>query len=288
MGELEQHFVDVGEGNKIHVVAQGNPENPVILLVHGFPTYSVQWADYLKPLAEAGFRALALDLRGAGESFKPQEVADYHVDEISKDLIAVANWTGKEKINLFGHDWGGLIVWNFAEKHPERVIKFGSANGPHIMAFLKSVMEVPAQMTASWYIYFFQMKNVATWLLEKDDFALNKMTLLELKEIWSEEVWERYCEVVRNDGLRFINLYRNMPGYLEEYTRDPSLSSVKITPPALLIQGNADMYICNESVEFTKALCETPPTMKILEGEQHWYPVTKPGLVIPELINFFS
>jgi pimeloyl-ACP methyl ester carboxylesterase len=125
MVELEQHFIDVGEGNKIHVVAQGNPENPVILLVHGFPNYWTQWTDYLQPLAEAGFLALALDMRGAGESFKPDEIADYHVDEVDKDILAVANWTGKEKISLFGHDWGSIIVWNFAELHPERVAKFG-------------------------------------------------------------------------------------------------------------------------------------------------------------------
>jgi pimeloyl-ACP methyl ester carboxylesterase len=75
---------------------------------------------------------------------------------------------------------------------------------------------------------------------------------------------------------------------LEEYTRNPTLSGIKITPPALIIHGNEDLYICKEIVEFNTELCETPPTVKIIEGENHWFPITKPGIVIPEIISFFS
>ena len=94
---------------------------PLVILVHGFPESWYSWRHQLGPIAEAGFTACAIDVRGYGGSDKPPEVADYAMAHIVADLVGLADALQPgEPVILVGHDWGAPIVWNSALTNPDR------------------------------------------------------------------------------------------------------------------------------------------------------------------------
>ena len=95
---------------------------PLAVLVHGFPESWYSWRHQLTPLAEAGFTACAIDVRGYGGSDKPSEVEDYTLQKTAGDLIGLADvLSPNEPVVLIGHDWGAPIVWNTAFTNPDRI-----------------------------------------------------------------------------------------------------------------------------------------------------------------------
>jgi pimeloyl-ACP methyl ester carboxylesterase len=110
--------VDAG-GAHIRVAVEG--EGPLVLMVHGFPESWYSWRHQLPAVAQAGFTAAAIDVRGYGGSDKPREVAPYDMESLTADVAGVADalQPGKPAI-LVGHDWGAPIVWNSAFTRPER------------------------------------------------------------------------------------------------------------------------------------------------------------------------
>jgi pimeloyl-ACP methyl ester carboxylesterase len=90
---------------ELNVVVQG--EGPDVLLVHGFPDDHTVWRNQIPALVDAGYRVIALDTRGCGESeIKPRK-GDYAIDKLVADLIALLDALGIAKVRLVGHDWGG-------------------------------------------------------------------------------------------------------------------------------------------------------------------------------------
>src|SRR2546423_11832576 len=114
---------------ELNVVVQG--EGPDVLLVHGFPDDHTVGRNRIPALVDAGYRVIALDTRGCGESeIKPCE-GDYAIDELVADLVALLDTLGIAKVRLVGHDFGALQAWDFAMEHPERVDRFIAMSGGH-------------------------------------------------------------------------------------------------------------------------------------------------------------
>ena len=108
-----------GDGVKIAVHEKG--EGAPIVFVHGWPELSYSWKHQMNAVAEAGYRAIAPDLRGFGASDAPQDKSLYDIRHLTNDLVAVLDALEIEKAVFCGHDWGGLIVWPFAMLHPNRI-----------------------------------------------------------------------------------------------------------------------------------------------------------------------
>jgi pimeloyl-ACP methyl ester carboxylesterase len=112
-------LVDTGEV-RIRCAVEG--EGPLVLLVHGFPESWFSWRRQLRPIAQAGFTACAIDVRGYGGSDKPWPVAAYDLENLVQDVCAVAKALQHDApAILIGHDWGAPIVWNTALRRPDRV-----------------------------------------------------------------------------------------------------------------------------------------------------------------------
>ena len=113
----EFKYVDAG-GARLRVAVEG--EGPLVLMVHGFPESWFSWRHQLTPVAEAGFTAAAIDVRGYGGSDKPEPIAAYDMESLTADVAGVAGalQPGAPAI-LVGHDWGAPIVWNSALSRPE-------------------------------------------------------------------------------------------------------------------------------------------------------------------------
>lgn len=116
MSELRFHSVDAG-GVRIHLAEQG--EGPVVLMVHGFPESWYSWRYQLPALAAAGYRAVAMDVRGYGRSSKPTRVEDYRMVLKVADVVGVVAALGGGPVTLVGHDWGAPIVWTSALLRPD-------------------------------------------------------------------------------------------------------------------------------------------------------------------------
>ena len=113
-------------GIRIFYVEEG--EGPLVLLCHGFPELSYSWRNQMAPLAEAGFRAVAIDLPGYGRSDKPD--VTYDVEWLCECLAGVIGGLGAERAVVVGHDWGGLLAWPLARLHPEKVAGVIGVNTP--------------------------------------------------------------------------------------------------------------------------------------------------------------
>jgi pimeloyl-ACP methyl ester carboxylesterase len=104
-------------GQRFHVVEQG--EGPLVLLLHGFPEFWYSWHRQLGPLADAGYRAVAPDLRGYGRSSKPPRVDDYRITELVADCVGIVEASGASTAVVVGHDWGALVAWTAAWTRPD-------------------------------------------------------------------------------------------------------------------------------------------------------------------------
>jgi len=108
-------------GVELDVVEAGDPNDPAVVLLHGFPESAYSWRHQIQPLADAGYHVLAPDQRGYGRSSAPTDVASYRVDHLAGDIVGLLDATGHDDAAVVGHDWGALVLWDFARLHPERV-----------------------------------------------------------------------------------------------------------------------------------------------------------------------
>jgi pimeloyl-ACP methyl ester carboxylesterase len=126
-------------------------DGPPILFLHGFPENGGAWSKVAEPLAPR-FRCIMPDQRGYGLSDQPDALEDYVVDQLIGDIDALADALGLKSFALAGHDWGGLVAWYYAARHPERLSHLVIANAPHPILFQKAIIADPDQRLASQYI----------------------------------------------------------------------------------------------------------------------------------------
>src|SRR3954469_23926356 len=102
------HRLVPGPAGRIHLVEQGT--GPLVLLLHGFPESWYSWRHQLPVLAAAGYRAVAIDVRGYGRSSKPEDTAAYRMPDLIEDNTAVVHALGERTAVIVGHDWGSTIA----------------------------------------------------------------------------------------------------------------------------------------------------------------------------------
>jgi pimeloyl-ACP methyl ester carboxylesterase len=117
---LDERFeskVLTANGQRVHIVCAGR--GPLVLLLHGFPESWYSWRHQLGALADAGYRAVALDMRGYGRSSKPVSVHEYRITELVADVVGVVHALGEGTAIVVGHDWGAPVAWTAAWTRPE-------------------------------------------------------------------------------------------------------------------------------------------------------------------------
>ena len=123
----EPRFVDVGD---IEMAVYEAGSGPPVILVHGFPELAFSWRRQLPALADAGYRAIAPDMRGYGRSGKPPSVGDYTVQKLIGDLTGLMRALDIESAVIAGHDWGALVAWQMALLEPGRMDGLVALNIP--------------------------------------------------------------------------------------------------------------------------------------------------------------
>ncbi|KAM5165448.1 bifunctional epoxide hydrolase 2 [Mantella aurantiaca] len=201
-------FVSIKPGVKLHYVEMGN--GPAICLCHGFPESWYSWRYQLPALAAAGYRVIAPDMKGYGDSSAPYEIEEYSQQELCKDLVVFLEKLGISQATLIGHDWGGTLVWNMALFFPERVRAVASLNTPFFGINPDvPVMELIKANPIFDYQLYFQEQGVAEAELEKN---LERTFNIFFRGTGEKEKAPRLgTKSVRERGGLFVGLPEEMP-----------------------------------------------------------------------------
>jgi epoxide hydrolase 4 len=158
------HAVVQVNGLRMHYVEKG--QGPLVVLLHGFPENWWSWRYQIEPLARAGFRVIAPDLRGYNETEKK---GPYDLDTLAQDIVELIGTTGESSARIVGHDWGGAVAWHLASMHPEVVERLVVMNCPHPALMERALRSRWSQLRRSWYMFFFQLP----WIPERQLTAEN-------------------------------------------------------------------------------------------------------------------
>ena len=267
-------------------VREAGAGEPVILL-HGFPELSHSWRHQLPALADAGFHAVAPDLRGYGGSDRPGETSAYALPKLVGDLLGLIGALGHESAHVVGHDWGGSIAWVTAARVPERVRSLAILNSPHPVASAEA-RQIPEQQQKSWYMLLFQFAGVAEEWLSANDFANLRRFVFDTAAAgtFSPEDREIFVDALREDGAltAALDYYRaNIPP--ESWLRSPpDLPPVRV--PTMIVWGEADAYMSPILLERSVSKVAGPLRVERLPGVSHWVQQEAPAEVNGLLVDF--
>jgi pimeloyl-ACP methyl ester carboxylesterase len=157
-------------GIDLHVASSGPEDGPPLVLCHGFPELWYSWRHQLPVLGEAGYRALAPDLRGYGRSSHPSgDVAAYGSDRLTEDLCGLLDHFGYDQAAFVGHDWGAMLVWEMGKLHPDRVASIYNLSVPFSQSPARPTEIFEAIFADKFfYILYFQEVGPAEAELEAD------------------------------------------------------------------------------------------------------------------------
>src|SRR4029077_2845834 len=115
-------------GAVLHVAEAGRKHSRLVILLHGFPEYWAAWESYIEAFAAAGYHVVVPDQRGYNLSDKPPQIAGYDLDALAGDILGLADHFGQRSFSVMGHDWGAIVGWWIATKHPDRLEKLAVLN----------------------------------------------------------------------------------------------------------------------------------------------------------------
>jgi pimeloyl-ACP methyl ester carboxylesterase len=318
---LQFQTVNTGPLN-IRVAVEG--AGPLVLMVHGFPESWYSWRHQLGPIAEAGFTAAAIDVRGYGGSDKPHAVEAYAMESMVSDVAGVieALSPGAPAV-IIGHDWGAPIVWNTALIRAEKVRAVAGLSVPYVGVPRRSFREIYEEVYTArgrfFYQHYFQAEGVAEAELEADvRGALRRIYYAASGDVpaggWSSgkavgdsllkgltdpdpfPAWltpadlDYFTGEFERSGFRGpLNRYRNHDRDFEYLQR---FEGRKIEQPALFIGGERDMVLSMlgrvDLVVFMKAELSDLRGADILPGCGHWTQQERPAEVNARLLTWLK
>jgi pimeloyl-ACP methyl ester carboxylesterase len=305
-------------GIKLHVVEAG--DGFPVVLAHGFPELSYSWRHQIPALAEAGYKVIAPDQRGYGQSDKPEAITDYDIHHLAGDLLGLLDEAGHERAVFVGHDWGALVVWQMALLHPERMAGVVGMSVPFIPRAPMPPVQMMRQIFGDsfFYIVYFQEPGVADDNLAQDPAETMTRMLAGLTKpkdgemvdlaglaapdgrgfvdrlppvaqlpswLTQAELDHYITEFTRTGFTGGINWYRNMDRNWETTTQ---LEGAKVTMPAAFITGADDPVGVMTPASVMDGWLDDDRGSTIVPGAGHWVQQEAPDEVNAALLTFLS
>ena len=267
-------------GIRLHTALAGPENGDPVFLLHGFPDAWFGWEAQIEPLAEAGFRVIVPDQRGYNLSDKPIGVSSYQMDTLGDDILGLADALGHDRFHLAGHDFGAMVGWNLAMRHPQRLQRLAIANVPHPVVMRNYLRTHPSQMLKSWYAFFFQLPGLPERVVK----AKNWQSLISvMPNDLTAKKRDRYREAWAQPGAMtsMINWYR---ASLWQMRKSTEISQIRV--PTLVLWGKQDPHISYEMASLSVDLCEAG-SLVTFEDATHWVMHDKPEEVNQLLIEHF-
>jgi epoxide hydrolase 4 len=281
--ELRDGYADIGDV-QLHYVEAG--EGPLVVLLHGFPEFWYGWRQQIQPLAAAGFRVVAPDLRGYNLSSRPEDVAAYATTPLVDDIRGLIAERGAESAMLAGHDWGGTVAWDTAMQYPEVVNRLAILNAAHPRK-LSEGLHHPGQLRRSWYFFFFDLPDLPETVVRANDWHFFRHFLRDANPAFTEEQTERYVQAWSQPGAAtgMINYYRSSV----RQNQKAAVAAIRpIAAPTLVIWGERDRYLNPDLAEPDHDDVPNLDRVERLPDASHWVHHDEPERVTQLLTDFFG
>ena len=259
-------------------MVDGPPGGDLFILLHGFPEGAESWSKQVGALSMAGVLAVAPDLRGYGLSDAPAGVEHYAIGHLVDDVAGLIQAFGRADAHVAGHDWGAIVAWFFAARHPEMTRTLTVLSCGHPAALSAARAEDEDQQARSRYIDLFLQEGKAEHVLADDDYRrLRAMfTVGPNPDAVPRSVIDHFVRSLLRPGrlTAGLNYYRaNLSGGWA-WASDVRLEMVKT--PTVLLWGDQDPALGRRSAEDTFRYVNGDFRLEVLEGAGHWLQFERP------------
>ncbi|GGO69689.1 alpha/beta fold hydrolase [Nonomuraea cavernae] len=289
-GPWQHRQVHAG-GTRFHVVEAG--EGPLVLLLHGFPQFWWTWRHQLASLPAAGYRAVAVDLRGYGGSDKPPR--GYDLPTLAGDATGLIRALGETGAIVVGHDWGGLLAWTMAVLEPKSVYRLVTVSAAHPLRLRNALFTDPfGQLRASAHALGYQLPLLPEHRLTRDGASL----VGRLLDRWSVPGWpdqetaRTYREAFRIPAVAHCALeYHRWFGRSQlrpDGRRYARAMRTEIEAPTLQLHGALDRRVLPRTAQGSSRYVAAPYQWRLMEGAGHYPHEEVAGMFDTELIGWLS
>jgi epoxide hydrolase A/B len=303
-------------GIEMHVAECG--AGPLVLLCHGWPELWYSWRHQLRALADAGFRAVAPDMRGFGRTQAPADVAAYTILHNVGDMVALASALGEKRAAIVGHDWGAPVAWASAQMRPDVFSVVAGLSVPHRRRGRAAPLETLKKAgKADYYWIYFQDQAAEDEFARDARFTLSRILYIGSGETPRDDKMSMYVDRAKGflgvsrdpvplppwltqadidvfateyqrTGFRGgLNWYRNID---RNWELTAPWQDALITQPALFIAGTRDAVITGAMGERAlQDLDSVVPNLKrkiLIDDAGHWIQQERPDEVNAALIGF--
>ncbi len=279
------------EANGVDLAVDDRGEGYPVLMIHGFPELAYSWRSQVPALSDAGFRAIAYDLRGTGQSAGPEDIEAYRLVEQVADAVGILDRLGLDQAVVMGHDWGSIIAYSAALMHPDRFTHVISLNVPYL--------GIPSGFPASQVIAD-SFADRLGYVLELQKPGVVDAAFAEDPSAWLSAVYRRiaasdefpaegdlavFAERLGESGLTGqLNLYRNIDRNLMDMADH---MGKPLTQPALLVTVDSDPILPPAMAD---GMVPLAPDLEIahIEGSGHWTQQEQPDRVNDILVEWLD
>lgn len=262
-------------GIMLNVMFAGERNNgPTVLLVHGFPDDHSVWRHQVPALIEAGYRVVAPDTRGCGDSELLPNVSEYRMEKLVADLVGLLDVLGIAQVQLVAHDWGAFQAWHFALRHPERVERYIAMSVGHPSAYARGGL---SQKLKGYYIFAVHSRLMDRLL------PLANWALFRLMTQYPAE-FAHWKALLERPG--------RLTAGLNYYCANPEITVAidhgRAQMPVVGLWSSGDLFLAEGQMRNSGDWCNSGFTYLRVTGANHWMQLDAPEQITALLLKHLN